>query len=120
MLGAIWRSANSNEKHEMTEDIFIEKCNYASNLMDNPQSNWEHEDFWLLCGLIVDVFRYSEFGENNRLYEYQRFLDYFRNFIRNKKQRGKLKDIYFSRHYDKDSMNNRLTDFLNIGYNEQI
>jgi len=99
----------------MTEDIFIEKCNYASNLMDNPQSHLEYEDFWLLCGIIVDVFRYSEISKNNRLYEYHRFLDYFRNFIRNKKQRGKLKDIYFSRHYDKDSMNNRLTDFLNIG-----
>ena len=99
----------SGEVLDMTEIMFREKCDYASNLMD---SNLIYEEYCLLCGIIVGLYRYSEFGDNKKISEFRQFSYNFHRFVENREKRGELKNVYFSRHYDKDKRNYELTEFL--------
>jgi len=90
------------------DDIFKNKCMYASKLIENPQTHLEGEEIMLLVEMVTDVFEYTELNKEKLCPEFEIFLANFTDFIKNKKQRGRFKDVYYSNHNE----NNNLTNLL--------
>ena len=99
----------------MTDDIFKNKCVYASKLVENPQAHLEWEEVMHLVEVVTSIFKHTELNKDKSYPEFELFLADFTSFIKCKKQRGKFKDVYYSNRYNKNKMNQGLTSLLSIG-----